>query len=136
MYKNKDLGKNGINLTDFTECDEYDCYFETMYEDELNYILKKYDNYLVCLYNSTWRGSTGCGIVNNICDAFIRSYDYSQTLMRVSKGNKACLLKEYHHDVPMGHDAVVVGLTEKEYEKLNNANFEDLVKFADKYRNI
>lgn len=138
MYyvKNKELGKNGIDLVNEELLEEYDMCFLGEYNETLQFVLKTYEYYLTFAYNCNWRGSNGYKIYDDRLDAFRRDYDYSQTLMRVSKGNKACLLKEYHHDVPMGHDVVIVGLTEKEYEQLNNASFEKVQEFADKYRNM
>ena len=134
MYKNKDLGKHGINLTDYDEYGEYDCYWTTGYEEELNYIIKDYEHYLVFAFNCRWNGASGYNITDNKLDAFVRDYDVTQYLKRVTKGNKACLLREYHHDVPMGHDVVIVGLTDEEYQKLNTFDFEKVEKFATEFK--
>lgn len=124
------LDNNEIDFSDMEYCDDYD---ELGYKEFLKEIVKKANNYLVYLPHSTWRGSTGCGIVNSLEDAFYRGYECSQYVKGVTKGNKAVLLREAHHDVPMGHDAVIIALTDKEYSMLSNSNFETMEKFALKY---
>ena len=103
------------------------------YEYIIEDLIKDAEHYLVYLPNSTWRGSSGCGIVNNKMDAFCRNYDFMQEVLAISKGNKAVLLKEYHHDVPMGHHSLVIALTDAEYRKLENTDFNTMEKFALKY---
>ena len=105
------------------------------YNDYLSGLVKKASHYLVYLPNSTWSGNSGCGIVNSLEYAFYRSYDCHQYVKAVSKGNKAVLLKESHHDVPMGHHALIIALTDKEYSKLENASFTEMEDFAYKFFN-
>lgn len=112
---------------DFCDWDEW------AYKDFIHELVKKAEHYLVFLPNSTWTGANGCGIVNSLEDAFYRDYDCKQYVKAVSKGNKAVLLKEYHHDVPMGHHVVIVALTDREYNKLENADFKTLEDFALNY---
>lgn len=103
------------------------------YEEFLHELVKDANHYLVYLPHSTWRGSSGCGIVNSLEKAFYRDYDCTQYVRGISKGNKAVLLKEHHHDVPTGHHALIIALTEKEYNALENADFNKMQDFALKY---
>lgn len=112
---------------DFTDFDEW------QYKEYLHELVKDAKHYLVYLPNSTWTGASGCGIVNSLEDAFYRDYDCHQYVKGVSKGNKAVLLKESHHDAPMGHHALIIALTDKEYNKLKNADFKTLEDFALQY---
>lgn len=129
MYKNKDLEKP-LTLVSQEIIEEEDMNFLYDYEEELHYILKDYEHYLTFAFNCTWNNASGYKIYNDILGAFGRDYDYTQELISVSKGNKSCLLKEYHHDKPLGHNVVIVGLTEQEYNKLVNTSFEEIEKFA------
>lgn len=103
------------------------------YEEFLHELVKDANHYLVYLPHSNWRGSSCCGIVNSLRQAFYRGYDCTQYIRGVSKGNKAVLLKECHHDVPTGHHALIIALTEKEYNSLENTNFNKMQDFALKY---
>ena len=80
------------------------------YEEFLHELVKDANHYLVYLPHSTWRGSgySYCRIVNSLREAFYRGYDCTQYIRGISKGNKAVLLKEHHHDVPTGHHALII----------------------------
>ena len=108
---------------------------EWMFNDFITQLMKSFDGYLVCAYGSDWRGRTGYKIVDDIKDAFYRSYDVSQYYRGGSSGGKSICITEYHHDCPMGHSTMIIGLTEKEYEKLSHwdCDFETVIKFADKH---
>lgn len=131
----------GYNVKDLRKIDiqevgnEYDYEFN---EDEfLNFMeqfLKEYDHYLVVAYSSNWRGQTGYRFTDNIIDTVYRKYDVTQNIIGGTNSRKSLLIKEYHHDVPMGHETIIIGLTEKEYEKLDYSSFEDIIEFADTKR--
>lgn len=123
--------KNEIEYSDI-DYDFYD-FDDIEYKDYLHELVKKAEHYLVYLPNSTWNGASGCGIVNSLEDAFYRNYDCHQYIKAVSKGNKACLLRESHHDVPMGHHTLVIALTDREYKRLENSDFNTMQNFALKY---
>lgn len=36
------------------------------------------------------------------------------------------------YDVPMGHDSLIIGLTDREYEKIDNMNIDQIIDFAKK----
>ena len=39
-------------------------------------------------------------------------------------------LREYHHGKPMGHDSLIIGLTDREYEKIDNMNIDEIIDFG------
>ena len=106
---------------------------EWMFKDFINSLMKFADYYLVCAYNSNWLRQTGYKIVDDVEDAFRRNYDVSQYYRGGSSGGKSIMISEFHHDCPMGHSTMIIGLTEKEFNKLDNSDFETVIKFADKH---
>lgn len=131
----------GYNVKDLMKIDiqevgnEYDYEFsEDEFLDFMEQFLKEYDHYLVVAYSSNWRGQTGYRFTDNIIDTVYRKYDVTQNIIGGTNSRKSLLIKEYHHDVPMGHETIIIGLTEKEYEKLNYSSFEDIIEFADTKR--
>lgn len=122
-------------LSELTEDDlnyEYVWYDDFVLKDFMNNIIKPYDNYLVCAYNSNWLGQTGYKFAHNVVDTIARSYDVHQYVSGSSKGGKCLRINEYSHDVPMGHSTIIIGLTDKEYDKLCNADYDTIINFADK----
>lgn len=130
-YNVKDLKK--IDIQEIGTYGEYE-YDEDDVVEFLNQFLKEYDHYLVVAYNSNWRGQTGYRFTDNIIDTINRNYDVTQNIIGGTNSKKSLLIKEYHHDVPMGHETIIIGLTEKEYEKLDYSSVEDIIKFADTKR--
>lgn len=131
----------GYNVKDLRKIDiqkvgsEYDYEFsEDEFLDFMEQFLKEYDHYLVVAYSSNWRGQTGYKFTDNIIDTVYRKYDVTQNIIGGTNSRKSLLIKEYHHDVPMGHETIIIGLTEKEYEKLDYSSVEDIIKFADTKR--
>lgn len=128
----------GYNVKDLMEIDiqevgkKYDYEFsEDEFLDFMEQFLKEYDYYLVVAYSSNWRGQTGYRFTDNIIDTVYRNYDVTQNIIGGTNSRKSLLIMEYHHDVPMGHETIIIGLTDKEYEKLDYSNFEDIIDFAD-----
>lgn len=39
-------------------------------------------------------------------------------------------LREYHHDKPMGHNSIIIGLTDTEYEKLRYKNIDEIIDYG------
>ena len=91
---------------------------------------KDYDSYLVVALNCRYNGASGYKIVYNKQDCFYRSYNCSQYVVNRTKKGKTLILKEFHHDKPMGHYTVIIGLTDSELEKLNNMSFENIINLA------
>lgn len=114
---------------DYTDTDEIDEFIDNL--------LANYNNYLVVAYNSTWRGQTGYNIVDSKNECFYRDYDVTQNVIGSSVKGKILKIREYSHDVPTGHDTIIIGLTDSEYEKLVYSNFESVIKFAqEKSKNV
>ena len=134
MYKNKDIFEYEFyktNLWDFDEISfEYGAY---AVREFLENCLKTYDNYLVFAFDCTWNGSNGYTFEQDILECVVRDYDVTQFIHSISKGNKAILLREFHHDKPYGHNTIIIGLTDKEYETLVNKDFSEIEKFANQY---
>ena len=121
--KNIDLQTVG-DYEDFWDREEF--------VDTLLFFLKEYNHYLIVGYNSDWRGRTGYSLVNDVIDTVLRNYDVTQNIIGVTNSRKSLLIMEYSHDVPMGHKTLIVGLTDNEYEKLENSSYEKVMDFADK----
>ena len=104
------------------------------YYDFISQLIKTTNHYLVCAYKCDWRGRTGYKFVDTLEDAFARDYDCHQYYSGGSQGGKSIRITEYSHDVPMGHSTMIIGLTDKEYEKLSywNVDFETIIEFANR----
>lgn len=116
-------------------------YFDYIDRDEIeefiDSLLANYNNYLVIAYNSTWRGQTGYNIVDSKNECFYRDYDVTQNIIGSSVKGKILKIREYSHDVPTGHDTIIIGLTDTEYEKLVYSDFDSVIKFAqEKSKNL
>ena len=122
-----DLDKH---LIDMSEAEYYDT---DMFEIKsfVNELLKNYKHYLVVALHSRWNGASGYIVADNKIDCFYRDYDCSQYVLGGSKGGKYLYIKEYHHDVPMGHNTLIMGLTDRDYVKVDNMTIEDIIKFAE-----
>ena len=106
---------------------------EWEYEDFISNLIKSNNHYLVCAYGCDWRGRTGYKFVDELADAFARDYDCHQYYSGGSQGGKSIRITEYSHDVPMGHSTMIIGLTDREYDKLTLCeNFETIINFADR----
>lgn len=107
---------------------------EFLYDDLVCNLIKEYNHYLVCAYSCTWNGADGYKIADDIKDALIRDYDCSQYFVGGSRGGKSIVIREHSHDVPMGHSTIIIGLTDKEYEKLShwNVDFKTVFEFANR----
>lgn len=112
-----------------SDFDEYE------YEDFISELIKKAEHYLVCAYACTWDRRTGYKIVDELKDAFYRDYDCHQCYNGGSQGGKSICITEYSHDAPMGYRTMIIGLTNKEYEKLSywDVDFNTVIKFADEH---
>lgn len=134
IYLN-DLGNYCIDTTNYQYCMGSD-FDEWLFKDYIKSLIKDYNHYLVCAYHSNWLGQTGYKIADEIEDCFYRGYACSQYVSGSSKGGKSLLITEYSHDVPMGHSTVIIGLTDKEFEKIDYEDrwgyFENIIDFADR----
>lgn len=120
-----------IDETDFEDYGEYD---EYELDELIGNLIKKAKHYLIVGYGSNWRGQTGIKFANDIKECFLRNYDCSQYVLGGSIGKKVLSIKESHHDCPMGFECIIIALTDIEYNKLQNAEFNEVVEFADTFR--
>lgn len=144
IYDDEECASVSVSYTDINELlddpfnyewcmgsdfDEYE------YEDFISELIKKAEHYLVCAYACTWDKRTGYKIVDELKDAFYRDYDCHQYYVGGSNGGKSICITEYSHDAPMGYMTLIIGLTNKEYEKLSywDIDFNTIIKFADEH---
>lgn len=106
-----------------------------MINSELNSIFDDYYGYLIWAVGCKWNGATGYTIVKDKGQIFRRDYDIS--VYDLKKNSKHAIeWLETSHDVPTGHKAYAIGLTPRDYERLENATFEDVEKFVHKWCNL
>ncbi len=128
----------GVELSQVVENFNNIEYFETD-EEHIKYVLsllmdyKKYNHFLMVGYNSNWRGQTGYTFIHNYLDVFYRDYDCDLFYQSSSKNGKVLYLTEHSHDVPLGFTTQIIGLTDKEYERLENKDYDSVIKFARKF---
>lgn len=123
----KVIDTNDIEYS-YTDNDE----IETFLADLMNY--EKYKHFLVVLFNSTWNNASGYKIFDNYFDTFYRDYDTDMHYVGGTKGGKAITLIEYSHDKPTGYNSIIVGLTESEYNKLQNYDIEKIIEYGNNFR--
>ena len=101
-------------------------------EEELEWLLESYLNshphYLVFASGCRWNGASGYTFCENITDTVKRRYEISLVLEEQGESSIKCI--ESSHDVPTGSTTIIVGLTEEEYERLEDADFSEVEKFA------
>jgi len=110
-------------------------YFEEeLFDEFFDNVIKPFNHYMVCAYHCDWRGRNGYKICDSLAEAFCRDYDVTQYYVGGSSGGKSICICEHSHDVPMGHTTMIIGLTDKEYEKFNHWDvaFETVFDFADR----
>lgn len=128
---------DGNSIYDFDYLDSYDdIEYEYTDESDIEYFLselmdsKKYSRFLVVAFNCTWNGASGYSFKDDYIDCFVRSYDSTMYVTGSSRSGKYLELRESHHDVPMGHTTIVIGLTDSEYEKLENKDVEYIINYG------
>ncbi|MBQ6480783.1 MAG: hypothetical protein IJI45_06670 [Anaerolineaceae bacterium] len=95
-------------------------------------LIKDAKHYLVFATGCRWNGASGYKIATSPADAVARDYDAAIYPRRSSKGMKTLCCHEASHDVPTGNETIIVALTDKEFEYLDNASFEQVAGFAQK----
>ena len=111
---------------DYTDEDE----IEDTFKQLMNY--KQYNHYLVVLFNSTWTNASGYKFFDDYMECFYRDYDSIMYIFGSSRNGKYLELFEYHHDKPMGHSSIIIGLTDTEYEKLSKKGIDEIIDFGEK----
>lgn len=111
---------------------EYDYTDEVEIEDTIMQLMNynKYNHYLVVLFNSTWNNASGYKFFDKYDECFYRDYDNSMYVIGSSKSGKYLELREYHHDKPMGHNSIIIGLTDTEFEKLDGKGIQEIIDFG------
>lgn len=138
MLKSFDIQSNWDITDESGDVQDFD---EIGFYEFIDDMIKDYDNYLIIAYSSNWLRQTGYKLESEKTDIFNRSYECSQYVVGGSVGGKVLKIREYHHDCPTGHDTVIIGLTDKEYEKITLADYFETVEsfamsFNDKIKEI
>lgn len=98
-------------------------------EDILESYIGKHPYYLVFASGCRWNGASGYKITSNIIDTVLRDYEIS--LYYISHiEDRALICKESSHDVPMGSETFIIGISEDEYEKLEDFEFDEIEEFV------
>lgn len=109
-------------------------YFEEELLDEFfDNVIKPFNHYLVCMHHYDWCNGNKYVIYDSLAEAFRRNYDVTQYYVGGSSGGKSICICEHSHDVPMGHTTIIIGLTDKEYERFSywDVDFKTVFKFVD-----
>lgn len=115
------------NETEFYMFDEY------MLENILINALDDFPHYLVFASRCKWNGESGYEFCDNIVDTCYRD-DYDVNIaVQAEVANKALVCLESSHDRPTGSHTIIVGLTEDEYEKLSEANFNEIEQYVNQF---
>lgn len=145
-YKGVDLCRIGELYTTGEHCCKYiDVEKEDLW-DQVEYVafdsearicaleklIKPAPHYLVMAHNVRWTGASGYKITERIGETINRGYEASIYPVAVSKGGKCLICRESSHDNPMGAQTSIIALTEREYERLKNADWEKAAAFEEK----
>ena len=122
-----DSGEYVENFDDIS----YEYTDEVEIDDTISQLMNcKYNHYLVVLFNATWTNSSGYNFFDKYDECFYRDYDNTMKVIGSSRSGKYLELREYHHDKPMGHDSIIIGLTDTEYEKLRYKNIDEIIDYG------
>ena len=108
---------------------------EDVYREWLDNSLKDAHHYLVYAQNARWDGASAYKLTDDKYSVLYRDYDVKQYFEDSSKGLKVMHIAEASHDVPLGYKVTIIALTDKEYDKLENAAFDTIKKFVSKFQN-
>ena len=111
---------------------EYDYTDEVEIEETIMQLMNynKYNHYLVVLFNSTWNNASGYKFFDKYDECFYRDYDNTMKVIGSCRSGKYLELREYHHDKPMGHNSIIIGLTDTEFEKLDRKGIQEIIDFG------
>ena len=105
------------------EFDEYEC------ADLLESWVGQHPHYLTFASGCTWNGASGYGFSSKILDTVRRPYEIT-LIYKDHIDGRALICRESSHDVPMGSTTYIIGLTDEEYETLEDSNFEAVEAFV------
>lgn len=97
-------------------------------EDWLTSHIGDFPYYLVFAKNCTWNGHSGYKICQSILDTIYRNYDATFIFKKEIKNG--IYIQESSHDVPTGSPTYIIGLTNKEFLQLEDADFDEVSKFV------
>jgi len=102
---------------------------------KLSYVLHDYLGkhpwYLVVAKHCTWNGMSGYKFFRDTHIVNTVTRDYDITLLLEQRGKDAILCTESSHDVPQGSSTYIIGISEEEYERLSEADYSEIEKFAE-----
>lgn len=135
-YIDADCSKLTMSENDISEfhipCEAIDYDSFEFDEDELEFLLTellgKHPYYIVLASGCRWNGSSGYKICENILEVCYRNYDITLILQEKHKDAIKCI--ESSHDVPTGSPTYIVGISQEEYEKIEDYDFNDIEKFV------
>ena len=102
-------------------------------ESLLSGVIKEAKHYLVFAYGIRWDGADGYTFCDSAAGIMRRSYECSHYIREASAGGKTLKFVEASHDVPMGALCYAVALTDSEYDRLSNADWNTVAAFAEKH---
>lgn len=114
--------------SDAIDFDSYDV-DQDMLESELEHFLGNYPHYIVIATHCKWNGASGWMFTDSLIKTVSRNYDIS--LIIEENGHDAIKCKESSHDVPMGSTTYIVGLSNDDFDKLEDAELDELIKYAE-----
>lgn len=131
-------------VEDYNYCNDDSWYFE---QDEWNYYLKDitnaktYKHFLIVYYGANWRNQVGYKFVDDYSK--VLDFDYDVSIYHLAKDenkafggkydNKFNVFNVSSHDIPMGNDYIIIGLTDKQYEDIVDKDFNSIIEYANKY---
>lgn len=131
-YIEKEFNKNSLKDLDIQEvgtyCDEDE--IDNFFDNLMN--CKKYNHFLIVVFEATWNKANGYKVTDDYMNCYYRSYDCSIYVTGSSRTGKYLKLKEFNHDCPCGHDTIIIGLTEREYNRIYNLNTDEIIDFGQK----
>lgn len=105
---------------------------EYLARDLLSEYIKDANHYLVFANGCRWDGASGYKFADDIIDTIYRDYDVTIYPKTATKGGKTLVCTEHSHDVPMGARTTIIALTDNEYERLVNSEWDVVRRFAEK----
>lgn len=109
--------------------DDPDFYGEDL-EIRLHQFIRPSNHYLVFAYGVRWDGASGYLFADSMVNAIRRDYETSIYPTTATAGGKTLLCKEYSHDVPTGSLTAIIALTDAEYDRLSQSDFDAVRHFA------
>ena len=115
---------------DFSEV-EYDYTDHIMWKDLKNEIFKnKYDHYLEYTTCGNWQRQAGYRF-RTLTNALEYSDECTMHYLSRSTSYKYFNFFRSSHDVPTGANHYYIGLTDREYNQLDNADFDTVIKWVE-----